>query len=213
MRAIGAISMGGRMVVPHVVDPQELPSGYVETSHVTETKNIPIDPNGWNFITNAMSRVLQPEGTAPSAHVPGIDIAGKTGSAQIVSLATRAKFKNSEALAQNGWFVGFTPRRNPDIIVCVLFEGGEHGKLAARLATQVLKAYVDKQRLAPQKMVEKPKSGGKVDIGALWTAPGGDKLEGGRFSLELPKKPLALATAAPGIASTEYLVPSTVKVQ
>jgi penicillin-binding protein 2 len=213
MRAIGAISMGGRMVVPHVVDPQELPSGYVETSHVTETKNIPIDPNGWNFITNAMSRVLQPEGTAPSAHVPGIDIAGKTGSAQIVSLATRAKFKNSEALAQNGWFVGFTPRRNPDIIVCVLFEGGEHGKLAARLATQVLKAYVDKQRLAPQKMVEKPKSGGTVDIGALWTAPGGDKLEGGRFSLELPKKPLALATAAPGIASTEYLVPSTVKVQ
>jgi len=213
MRAIGAISMGGRMVVPHVVDPQELPSGYVETSHVTETKNIPIDPNGWNFITNAMSRVLQPEGTAPSAHVPGIDIAGKTGSAQIVSLATRAKFKNSEALAQNGWFVGFTPRRNPDIIVCVLFEGGEHGKLAARLATQVLKAYVDKQRLAPQKMVEKPKSDGKVDIGALWTAPGGDKLEGGRFSVELPKKPLALATAAPGIASTEYLVPSTAKVQ
>ena len=96
-----------------------------------------------------MSRVLLPEGTAPSAHVPGIDIAGKTGSAQIVSLATRARFKNSEDLAQNGWFVGFTPRRNPDIVVCVLFQGGEHGRLAARLATQVIKAYVDKQRRTP----------------------------------------------------------------
>jgi membrane peptidoglycan carboxypeptidase len=64
-----------------------------------------------------MSRVLLPEGTAPSAHIPGIDIAGKTGSAQIVSLATRARFKNAEDLAQNGWFVGFTPRRNPDVIV------------------------------------------------------------------------------------------------
>jgi penicillin-binding protein 2 len=191
--------MGGRMVVPHVVDPQELPDGYVETSHVSETKSIPIDPNGWNFITDAMSRVLLPEGTAPSAHIPGIDIAGKTGSAQIVSLATRAKFKNSEELAQNGWFVGFTPRRNPDIIVCVLFEGGEHGKLAARLATQVLKAYVDKQRRVPSKMVEKPKSDGKVDMGALWTAPQGDKLEGGRFSITLPKKPSALAVAAPGM--------------
>src|SRR5271154_4537526 len=153
MRAIAAISMGGRMVVPHVVDPQELPSGYVETSHVTETKTVPIDPDGWTFITDAMSRVLLPEGTAPSAHVQGIDIAGKTGSAQIVSLATRAKFKNAEDLAQNGWFVGFTPRRNPDVIVCVLFEGGEHGRLAARLATQVLKAYVDKQRRTPNKMV------------------------------------------------------------
>jgi penicillin-binding protein 2 len=160
-----------------------------------------------------MSRVLLPEGTAPSAHVPGIDIAGKTGSAQIVSLATRARFKNSEALAQNGWFVGFTPRRNPDIIVCVLFEGGEHGKLAARLATQVLKAYVDKQHRTPQKLVEKPKSDGKLDMGALWTAPEGDKLEGGRFLLKLAKKPLALATAAPGIASTERLVPSTGKIQ
>src|ERR1700733_9750790 len=107
MRAVAAISMGGKLVVPHVVDPQELPSGYVETSHVTETKTVPIDPNGWAFITDAMSRVLLPEGTAPSAHIPGIDIAGKTGSAQIVSLATRARFKNSEDLAQNGWFVGF----------------------------------------------------------------------------------------------------------
>src|SRR5712672_2334779 len=212
MRAIAAISMGGRIVMPHVVEPEGLPPGYVEASHVTETKNVSIDPSGWAFITDAMSRVLLPEGTAQSAHIPGIDIAGKTGSAQVVSLATRAKFKNSEALAQNGWFVGFTPRRNPDVIVCVLFEG-EHDKLAARLATQVLKAYVDKQRRVPNKMVEKPKpkSDGKVDIGALWTMPDDDKLEGGRFSLKLPKSPLAVATEAPGLVSTEHLVPSSAK--
>jgi len=203
LRAISAISMGGRMVVPHVINPVDVPPGYVETQHYTEVKSVPIDPNGWNFITDAMSRVLLPEGTAPSAHVAGIDIAGKTGSAQIVSLTTRAKFKNSEALAQNGWFVGFTPRRNPDIVVCVLFQGGEHGKLAARLATQVIKAYVDKQHRTPQKMVEKPKGDGTVDIGGLWTAPDSDEdketLEGGRFVLDLPNKPLALATAAPGM--------------
>jgi penicillin-binding protein 2 len=150
-----------------------------------------------------MSRVLLPEGTAPSAHVPGIDIAGKTGSAQIVSLATRAKFKNSDDLAQNGWFVGFTPRRNPDIIVCVLFQGGEHGRLAARVATQVIKAYVDKQRRLPQKLAEKPKGDGKVDMGALWTAPEGDKLEGGRFVVDLPKKPVVAAVSAPGLARTQ----------
>src|SRR5580658_2041444 len=200
LRAISAISMGGKMVVPHVVNPDGLPQGYVQTSHYDEVKNVSIDPNGWTFITDAMTRVLMPGGSAPSAGVPGIDIAGKTGSAQIVSLATRAKFQNAEDLAQNGWFVGFTPRRNPDIVVCVLFQGGEHGKLAARLATQVIKAYVDKQRRTPTKMVEKP-SDGKVDIGGLWTSPGehGEKLEGGRFDLDLPKQPMALATAAPGM--------------
>jgi penicillin-binding protein 2 len=203
LRAVSAISMGGRMVVPHVINPTDMPPGYVEAQHVTEVKNVPIDPNGWTFITDAMSRVLLPEGTAPSAHIPGIDIAGKTGSAQIVSLATRARFKNADDLAQNGWFVGFTPRRNPDIVVCVLFQGGEHGRLAARLATQVIKAYVDKQHRNPQKLVEKPKSDGTVDIGGLWTEPDteGHKetLQGGRFVLDMPKKPLAVAIAAPGM--------------
>ncbi|MGB9074849.1 MAG: penicillin-binding protein 2 [Terriglobales bacterium] len=201
MRAAAAVSMGGRMVVPHVINPSDLPPGYVETTHYTEVKNIPIDPNGWNFITDALSRVLLPEGTAPSAHIPGIDIAGKTGSAQIVSLATRAKHANAESLAQNGWFVGFTPRRNPDIIVVVLFQSGEHGKLAARLATQVIKAYVDKQRRQPTKVASSP---AKVEIGAVWSEPSTeigkeDDLQGGRFMIDVARKRAPLAAAAPGM--------------
>jgi len=141
---------------------------------------------------------LLPEGTAPSAHIPGIDIAGKTGSAQVVSLAVRAKHASNEALNQNGWFVGFTPRRNPDIIVAVLFEGGEHGKLAARLATQVIKAYVDKQRRQPTKVAS---GSGKVDVGAVWNggAVEDDELHGGHFDLDIAKTHLPLATAAPGL--------------
>ncbi len=197
MRAISAISMDGRMVVPHVASPTGLPSEYLETHHYTDVTNIPIDPGGFNLITDAMARVLLPEGTAPSAHVPGMDIAGKTGSAQVVSLAVRAKHQSNEALNQNGWFVGFTPRRNPDIVVAVLFEGGEHGKLAARLATQVLKAYVDKQRRQPTKVAK----AGNVDVGAVWNggSDGEDELHGGHFDLDVPKNRAPLALAAPGL--------------
>ena len=197
MRAISAISMDGRMVVPHVASPTGLPPEYLETHHYTDVTNIPINPDGFNLITDAMARVLLPEGTAPSAHVPGVDIAGKTGSAQIVSLAVRALHQNNEALNQNGWFVGFTPRRNPDIIVAVLFEGGEHGKLAARLATQVIKAYVDKQRRQPTKVA----SSGNVDVGALWNAgsEADDDLHSGHFDMEVPKSRAPLAMAAPGL--------------
>jgi penicillin-binding protein 2 len=212
MRAVGAISMDGRMVVPHVINPSNLPTGYVEATNYTEVKNIPVDPTGWNTITDAMSRVLLPEGTAPSAHIPGIDIAGKTGSAQIVSLALRAKHQNNADFAQNGWFVGFTPRRNPDIIVCVLFEGGEHGKLAARLATQVIKAYVDKQKRQPTKLAS---ASGKVKVSSMWTdgvgsvdenkdrddedAGHGDHLQAGRFLVDVARKKAPLAIAAPGM--------------
>jgi penicillin-binding protein 2 len=196
MRAIAAISMDGRMVVPHVASPTGLPSEYLETHHYLDVTNIPISPDGFNLITDAMARVLLPEGTAPSAHVPGVDIAGKTGSAQVVSLAVRALHQNNEALNQNGWFVGFTPRRNPDIIVAVLFEGGEHGKLAARLATQVIKAYVDKQRRQPTKVA----SSGNVDVGAVWNGAGADDdLHGGHFDLDVPKNRAPLAVAAPGL--------------
>jgi penicillin-binding protein 2 len=197
MRAISAISMDGRMVVPHVASPTGLPSEYLETHHYTDVTNIPIDPGGFNVITDAMARVLLPEGTAPSAHVQGVDIAGKTGSAQVVSLAVRAKHQSNESLNQNGWFVGFTPRRNPDIVVAVLFEGGEHGKLAARLATQVIKAYVDKQRRQPTKVA----SSGNVDVGAVWNggSEGEDDLHGGHFDLDVPKNRAPLAVAAPGL--------------
>jgi len=203
-RAIAAISMDGRLVTPHVADPTGLPSNYLEVNHYNEVKNVPVDANGWTLITDAMSRVLLPEGTAPSAHIPGIDIAGKTGSAQVVSLATRAKHQNNEDLAQNGWFVGFTPRRNPDIVVGVLFQGGEHGRLAARLATEVIKAYVDKQRRQPTGLADgKPSSDGKAEIGAIWTSPDehGDreKLELGHLAVALPNKPRRLAAAAPGL--------------
>src|ERR1700682_3433254 len=171
MRAVGAISMDGRMVVPHVIHPTNLPPGLVETTHYKEVKEIPFEPAGWNTITDAMGRVLLPEGTAPSAHIEGSDIAGKNGPAQMVSLALRAKHQNNEDFAQNGWFVGFTPRRNPDIIVCVLFEGGEHGRLAARLATQVIKAYVDKQGRQPPK---RPGAAGKVEVSSMWADSGGE---------------------------------------
>jgi penicillin-binding protein 2 len=106
--------------------------------------------------------------------------------------------------------VGFTPRRNPDIIVCVLFEGGEHGKLAARLATQVIKAYVDKQRRQPTKMAAAGRVElGKVEMSGMWTDPGGtdgtneeasgDHLQAGRFLIEVARKPAPLAVAAPGL--------------
>jgi penicillin-binding protein 2 len=188
------------MVVPHVADPTGLPATYLEVNHYTDVKSVPVNTDGWNLITDAMSRVLLPEGTAPSAHIAGVDIAGKTGSAQVVSLATRAKHQNDSDLAQNGWFVGFTPRRNPDIVVCALFQGGEHGKLAARLATQVIKAYVDKQRRQPTNVAS---NNGKTEIGALWTAPetdgDGERLQGGRFVVNLARKQAPMAVAAPGL--------------
>jgi penicillin-binding protein 2 len=200
MRAISAISTDGKMVLPHVVDPTELPKGYVPVSQHVQPQSVAIDVTGWNTITDAMGRVLLPEGTAPSAHIPGIDIAGKTGSAQVVSLDTRAKHNANSAFAQNGWFVGFTPRRNPEIIVVVLFEGGEHGKLAARIATQVIKAYADKQRRQGIKTAGLDEKKRELEVAGLWNQPADPKdadasesFSGGRFNVKMTARPAKAA--------------------
>ncbi len=170
-RAIAAIASGGRMVTPHVAFPDELPAQYQQVAaKAKETTTLPIESNNWELITDAMSRVLEPEGTAPSAHIPGIDIGGKTGSAQVVSNAARAKLKGSE-FKDNSWFVGVTPRKNPEVVVAVLFEQGEHGKLAARLATQILKAYVEKKKrkASVQTALSTSSTLNTMEVAGVWT--------------------------------------------
>src|SRR5215471_12561423 len=187
-RAIGGIAMGGTLYRPHVVNPEDVPPEFrnLLTSNVPEVAHIPLDAENWITITNAMGEVVNPAsasepqgGTAPSAHIQGVDFAGKTGSAQVVSNEFRkTKGGSVNQFKDNSWFVGLTPRRNPEIVVAVLFEGGEHGKLAARLAAQVVKAYVDKQRqLRNNPMLFSDKSDpGSVPMASVWNAtPAGDE--------------------------------------
>jgi len=202
-RAIGAIASGGTLVRPHVTNPAELPLNVIPATDTLNQAKIPIDPKNWEIITDAMSNVPTPLGTAGSAHLQGIDFAGKTGSAQTVSNALKAKTANGKSkYKDNAWFVGVTPRRNPEIVVAVLFEGGEHGQFAARIAAQVVKAYVEKERRQPTKVEQGNK---KVEIGAVWNSAGPDgiteqdALHGGRFVVDVPRKRLPLAVAAPGV--------------
>jgi penicillin-binding protein 2 len=200
-RAIGAIASGGLLVRPHVAFPEDLPPNVIPASNVPDHTKVPIDPKNWEIITDAMADVTTPLGTANSAHLEGIDFAGKTGSAQTISNAGKARLAHGkQEYKDNAWFVGVTPRRNPDLVVCVLFEGGEHGQFAARIAAQVVKAYVEKQRRQPTKVAA---NHARPEVGAVWTGPDDDGDQGsihaGHFYVDIPTARLPLAAAAPGV--------------
>ncbi len=201
-RAIGGIANGGVLYRPHVINPTDLPPGVVPAANTPDEVRVPIDPANWELITDAMANVVSPIGTANSAHLQGIDFAGKTGSAQTISNVAKARLANGKSkFKDNGWFAGVEPRRNPEIAVCALLEEGEHGYLAARVVSQVIKAYVEKQRRQPTKIATG--TNGQVEIGAVWNEPGengeGSRLQGGRFVVDISKKPAPLAVAAPGL--------------
>ena len=148
-RAIGGIASGGVLHRPHLVFPEEVPANELQAIHDTYPgsgeKTIPLTAANWQTITDGMAAVTT-TGTAAAAHLEGIDFAGKTGTAQVIGHEALARTNKGHNTMPNAWFVGMAPRRNPDIVVAVLWEHGNWGNNSAKLASQVINAYVTKQR-------------------------------------------------------------------
>ncbi len=149
-RALGGIASGGALKRPHVVFPDEVPQEFEEnilTNYPgSGDRVVPITSANWETITEAMAATTT-TGTAAAVHMEGIDFAGKTGTAQVVSHSAGATSLGKGAERANAWFVGMAPRRNPDIVVAVLCEhGGWGAEASAPIAAQVINAFVTKQR-------------------------------------------------------------------
>jgi penicillin-binding protein 2 len=148
-RALSGIASGGVLRRPHIVFPDEVPADQLEAIHETfpgsGDKTIPLTPENWEIITDAMAATTT-TGTAAASHLEGIDFAGKTGTAQVMSHDALARTGGGHKSVPNAWFVGMAPRRNPDIVVAVLWENGDWGSNSAKLAAQVIDAFVNKQR-------------------------------------------------------------------
>ena len=134
--AMGGIVSGGIWQKPHLV----------KGADVGAPRRVALKPENIAAVVDGMWGVVNEGGTGATAHIDGIDLSGKTGSAQRVSNDLRKSGKlGKHELLDNGWFVGFAPRQNPEIVVAVLLEGGEHGFLAAPIVRDVVKAYFDKK--------------------------------------------------------------------
>jgi penicillin-binding protein 2 len=150
-RALSGIASGGVLRRPHVVFADEVPpemqQAIQESFPGSGDATIPLTTENWQLITDAMANVTSsPIGTAYAAHLEGVDFAGKTGTAQVIGHDALAKTNKGHNTEPNAWFVGMAPRRNPDIVVAVLWEHGNWGNNSAKLASQIIDAYVNKQR-------------------------------------------------------------------
>ena len=225
-RAIGGIASGGAMRRPHVVLQDQLPPNYrqaiIDSYPGSGDANVPIATSTWETITDGMAAVVSGAGgTARSSHLEGIDFAGKTGTAQVVNHSFGAKSVSKDVNSRaNAWFVGVAPRRNPDIVVAVLWEHGGWGVGSSKLAAQVIQAYVDKQRRLEHNVLQveaEPKPEGPhaqatpgapagkttpakpTEVGAIWSNPAAPDALGGRpVKAARPQDARLLATARAG---------------
>lgn len=184
-RAVAGIASGGVLKRPHVVFPSELTPEMrqfiLDNYPGSGNARVPITPANWEIITDALYRTVNggPQATAHLAHLDGIDFAGKTGTAEVISHSAGAQSLESGNLRADSWFVGIAPRRNPDIVVVVLWEHGGWGSYSAPIAARVVKAFVDEQRRMHDNLVAE-KSNKPIDVGAVWSNPSAPNAFGGK---------------------------------
>jgi peptidoglycan glycosyltransferase len=129
-----AIANGGTLMKPYLV--QQVTASDLSTVQTTSPSTLsqPVSPSVADSVGQMMHAVVQqPEGTAYAFRqdVTGVDIAGKTGTAE-----------TGQVSLNDAAFTGFAPFANPDIAVGVIIQGGGYGaSAAAPIAVQVIKAY------------------------------------------------------------------------
>jgi penicillin-binding protein 2 len=140
--AYAAIANGGKLFVPQVVSRIETPAGAVVQEFPPRLRRLlAASPEELARVRAALvDAVSDPKGTSYPARVPGLDVAGKTGTAQLRN--RRVKEAEGSALNDHAWFASFAPTRRPEIAVVVLVEHGGFGaKAATPTAMEIYEGY------------------------------------------------------------------------
>jgi penicillin-binding protein 2 len=144
------VANGGSLYEPQLVERVESPAGEVLFQSQPVLKgSLGASPANLALIQKALAGVVS-EGTGKQAKLPQVEVAGKTGTSQIVALEKEKK--GVKATENHAWFVAYAPVSEPRVAVAVLIEhGGGGGAVAAPLARRVLNAAFPDQRVAQSK--------------------------------------------------------------
>ena len=157
--AYNTIGMEGKVVKPFLVKKVIDHEGKVLLERFPEVvrditlpqpNGYKIDPETFRIVKEAMRRVTNgTAGTARSLKIPGVQMAGKTGTAQVMSFSADQIYAACESrpvhLRHHGWFVAWAPYDKPEITVAVLAQHSCHGNPgAAPVVRDIIEAYFKK---------------------------------------------------------------------
>jgi penicillin-binding protein 2 len=141
---MATVANGGTRVVPHLVKAYDQGKGW-EPVAPPPSPFAPflLKPETIAAVRDGLWMVVNGAGTGRRAQLAGRDVAGKTGTAQVISLQgrERARGKTDVDLRDHGWFVFMAPKDNPEIAGVVFAEHGEHGSTGASIAKHIIETY------------------------------------------------------------------------
>lgn len=155
--AYNAIGTYGKVVRPFIVKKIMTSDNKVIKEFEPSVKRDLSDPNDplhiqrevFDTVREGLRRVVNGErGTGRRSKLPFVEMAGKTGTSQVMSFSADQIYiecmKRPKYQRHHGWFIGYAPADNPEIAFGVLSEHACHGANAGPVAKEIVKAYVAK---------------------------------------------------------------------
>jgi penicillin-binding protein 2 len=147
---IATVANGGTRVTPRLVRAVDEGAGWKRIAPAAVADRVAFRPETLAALHEGLWMVVNANGTGGRARIPGRDVSGKTGTAQVISNQGRQAARDSgRDLRDHGWFVFFAPRDNPQIAGVIFGEHNEHGYLGAPIAKHVVETYFAKQEGLP----------------------------------------------------------------
>ena len=143
------VANGGTLYKPQFVKRVDALDGSMVREYPPVVENeLHLDPVMLDDIRSAMCDVVgASDGTAHGARINGIDVCGKTGTAQVVKEAQGARTKETalpEKYRDHGWFMAFAPKDHPKIaIACIIEHAGHGGSAAGPVVKAVMEKYFE----------------------------------------------------------------------
>lgn len=155
--AYNAIGTYGKVVKPFLIKKIMTSDNKIVKEFDPLVKQDLSDPNApvhvrkevFDTVREGLRRVVNGErGTARRSKLPFVEMAGKTGTSQVMSFSADQIYiectNRPKHHRHHGWFIGYAPADNPEIAFGVLSEHACHGSNAAPVAKEIVKAYVAK---------------------------------------------------------------------
>jgi penicillin-binding protein 2 len=143
---MATIANGGTRVTPHIIRAVDEGGGWKMATPPAVADRVAFRPETLSALHEGLWMVVNAAGTGGRARIAGRDVAGKTGTAQVISIQGRQAARGSGVdLRDHGWFVFFAPRDNPEIAGVIFGEHNEHGYLGAPIAKHVIETYFAKK--------------------------------------------------------------------
>ena len=149
------LANGGQRHVPRLVKAVDEGKGWQEVATTNPYKPLKFKRDTVQAIHDGLWLAVNAAGTAVRARIDGRDVAGKTGTAQVISLLGRERARGTDRdLRDHGWFVFMAPRDNPELAGVVFVEHGEHGYYGGTIARHIIETYYAEKEGRPLPRIE-----------------------------------------------------------